>query len=106
MLVPTFHDESMYAPVPLGCGVPTEPVGWKTPVESTVPASAWYFFSAAGLAMPKFGRPITARNDVQRRVSISVTFELPCVEQPLYSALSGPGLPVAGFLNPWKTVIQ
>src|SRR3954447_6265926 len=99
MLVPTSHDESMYAPVPIGCCVANEPVGWKTPVESTVPASAWYFLSAAGEAMPKFGRPIAARKDVERRVSISVTLLWPDALQPLYSALSAPGLPAAGFLK-------
>ena len=54
---------------PIGCCVPNVPVGWKTPFESTVPASALYFTSAVGLAMPKFVSASAPRNDDERRVS-------------------------------------
>src|ERR1043166_7844034 len=82
-LLPGCHDWSMYGPDPIGCCVANVPVGWKTPVASTVPASAWYFLSAAGLAMPKFGRPIAPRNEDDGRLSISDTEYLPCALQPL-----------------------
>ena len=82
-LLPGFHDWSMYGPVPIGCCVANVPVGWKTPVASTVPASAWYFFSAVGLAIPKFGRPIAARNEDDGRLSRIDTEYWPCALQPL-----------------------
>src|SRR5664280_3734849 len=77
------HDWSMYGPVPTGCCVANVPLGWKTPVASTVPASASYFFSAAGLAMPKFGSPIAEMKDDERRVRFSVTSLSPLVVQLL-----------------------
>jgi len=52
---------------------PNVPVGWNTPVASTVPASAWYFLSAVGLAMPNIGRPMAARNELDGRLRISDT---------------------------------
>jgi hypothetical protein len=60
------------------------PVGWKTPVASTVPASALYFTSAVGEAMPKFGRPIAERNDVDGRFRMIETEYWPCALQPWY----------------------
>src|SRR4051794_27141008 len=81
-LLPGCHDWSMYGPVPIGCCVANEPVGWKTPVESTVPASAPYAFSAAGEAMPKFGRPMAFRNDVEGRVRMIETEYFPWLLQP------------------------
>jgi len=71
----------MYGPVPTGFCVANVPVGWKTPVESTVPASALYFFSAVGLAIPKFGSPIAEMKDDERRVRFSVTSLSPFVVQ-------------------------
>src|SRR3954469_20084033 len=102
-LLPGCHDWSMYGPVPIGCCVANVPVGWKTPVESTVPASASYFLSAAGEAMPKFGRPMADRKDVDGRWSRIETEYFPWVLQPLYRLLSGPGFPADGFANPPKT---
>src|SRR6059058_4833687 len=80
-LLPICHDESMYGPVPIGCWVANVPVGWKTPVASTVPASASYFLSAVGLAMPKFGNPIADRKDEERCVSRIDTEYVPCALQ-------------------------
>src|SRR6476660_7069109 len=82
-LLPGCHDCTMYGPLPIGCCVANVPVGWKTPVASTVPASAWYFVSAVGLAMPKFGRAMAARNDEDGRLSRIDTEYLPCALQPL-----------------------
>src|SRR5690349_20836295 len=82
-LLPGCHDCTMYGPDPIGCCVAKVPVGWKTPVESTVPASAWYFVSAAGLAMPKFGSPIAERNEDDGRLRRIDTEYLPCALQPL-----------------------
>jgi len=96
----------MYGPVPIGCCVPNVPDGWKTPFASTVPASALYFFKAAGLAMPKFVSASAPMNDDDGRVSRIVTVELPLVLQPLYRLLSGPGLPAAGCAKPPNTVFQ
>jgi hypothetical protein len=39
-LFPIDQDDNMYGPVPIGCCVANVPVGWNTPVASTVPASA------------------------------------------------------------------
>ena len=72
-LLPTVHDWNLYAPVPTGFRVANVPVGWNTPVASTVPASAWYFLSAVGLAMPNIGRAMAARNEVDGRLRISDT---------------------------------
>src|SRR5215210_1650807 len=83
ILLLTSHDLSLYGPVPTGFCVANVPVGWKTPFASTVPASASYFFSAVGLAIPKFGSASAARNDVDRRVSRSVTVYLPFALHPL-----------------------
>src|SRR5262245_33307309 len=105
-LLPGCHDWSMYGPVPIGCCVAKVPVGWKTPVASTVPASAWYFRSAVGDAMPKFGRPIADRKDVDGRWSRMETEYWPWALHPLYRLLSGPRPPGAGFANPPKTVCQ
>ena len=77
----------MYGPVPIGCCVPKVPVGWKTPFESTVPASAWYFFSAVGLAMPKFVSASAPRNDDERRVRKIVTLYCPLRLAALVEAL-------------------
>src|SRR5262249_48601811 len=100
------HDWSMYGPVPTGCCVANVPVGWKTPVASTVPASAWYFLSAAGDAMPKFGSPIADRKDDDGRCSRSETEYCPCALHPFSGLLAGPGPPGAGFANPRNTVCQ
>src|SRR6476619_3064330 len=81
--LPGVHDWSMYGPVPIGCCVANVPVGWKTPVASTVPASASYFLSAVGLAIPKFGKPIAARNEDDGRRSRIDTEYWPCALQPL-----------------------
>src|SRR5947208_15496612 len=89
-LLPGCHDWSMYGPEPIGCCVANVPVGWKTPVASTVPASAWYFLSAVGDAMPKLGRPIADRKDVDGRLRRSDTEYGPCALHPLYRLLSGP----------------
>ena len=96
----------MNGPVPIGCCVPNVPVGWKTPFESTVPASAWYFFSAVGLAIPKFVSASAPMNDDERRVRLIVTLYCPLALQPLYRLLSGPGLPAAGCAKPPNTVFQ
>src|SRR5664280_624881 len=77
------HDWSMYGPVPTGFFVANLPVGWKTPVESVVPALALYFFSAAGLAMQKFGSAMAEMKDDERRVRFSVTSLSPLVVQLL-----------------------
>src|SRR5258707_14649884 len=82
-LSPTFHDLSMYGPVPIGCCVPNVPVGWNTPSESTVPASAWYFFRAVGLAMPKFVSASAPRNDDERRFRMILAEYFPSALQPL-----------------------
>ena len=50
---------------------------------STDPASASYFFSAVGLAMPKFGRASAPRNDDDRRVNRMLTVYLPRALHPL-----------------------
>src|SRR5581483_2378606 len=105
-LLPGCHDWSMYGPVPIGCCVPNVPVGWKTPVESTVPASAWYFLRAVGEAIPKLGSPIADRNDEDGRRSRIETEYWPCALQPLYRLLSGPRPPGAGWANPPNTVCQ
>jgi hypothetical protein len=73
----------MYGPVPIGCCVANVPVGWKTPVASTVPASAWYLTRAAGLAIPKFGKPIAERNDDDGCLRRIDTEYCPCALQPL-----------------------
>src|SRR5829696_5341366 len=79
----TSHDLSLYGPVPTGFCVANVPVGWKTPFASTVPASAWYFLSAVGLAIPKFGSESAPRNDDERRVKRIVTVYFPFALQPL-----------------------
>src|SRR2546423_1800168 len=60
----------MYGPVPIGCCVPNVPCGWKTPFESTVPASALYFLSAVGLAIPKFVSASAPRIDDAQRLAV------------------------------------
>jgi len=56
--------------------------------------------------MPKFGRPMADRKDVDGRWSRIETEYFPWVLQPLYRLLSGPGFPADGFANPPKTVCQ
>ena len=46
-------------------------------------ASASYFLSAVGLAIPKFGRPIAARNEDDGRLRRIDTEYWPCALQPL-----------------------
>ena len=69
-LFPIVQDLNMYGPVPIGCCVPNVPVGWNTPSGVTVPASALYFTSAVGLAMPKTDRPSAPRKPPDLRVSM------------------------------------
>src|SRR5215216_4812744 len=50
---PTVQDLNLNGPVPVGCLRPYDPVGVKIPFWIS-PLLAPYFFSAVGLAMPKF----------------------------------------------------
>jgi hypothetical protein len=50
---PTVHDLNLNGPVPVGCLKPYVPVGVKTPFRISA-LFAPYFFSAVGLAIPKF----------------------------------------------------
>src|SRR5690349_8702504 len=96
----------MNGPVPVGCRVAYEPDGWNTPPLSVVPALALYFFSAVGLAMPKFVSASAPMNDDDRRDRLMFARYVPEVLQPLYRLLAGPGLPAPGCANPPKTVFQ
>ena len=72
-----------------------------------MPAFALYFFSAVGLAIPKFVSASAPMNDDERRVeSWMIAVSVPFALQPLYRLLSGPGLPGAGCAKPPKTVFQ
>ena len=82
-LSPTVHDTNWNGPVPTGCCVPNVPVGWKTPLESTVPASALYFFRAVGLAIPKFVSASAPRNDDERGLEVERDLVLALALQPL-----------------------
>ena len=50
---PTVQDLNLNGPVPVGCLKPYVPVGVKTPFRISA-LLAPYFFSAVGLAIPKF----------------------------------------------------
>src|SRR6266542_4095959 len=68
-LSPTVQDLNMYGPVPVGWRKPYEPSKWTTP-PSTWAALALYFFSAFGLAIPKF--PIEAAESIGANLALSV----------------------------------
>ena len=81
-LSPIFHDWSLYGPVPTGFCVANVPLGRNWPSAPTVPASALYFFSAVGLAIPKFASASAPRNDVERRERMIRTEYGPAVLHP------------------------
>ena len=81
---PIVHDCSMNGPVPVGCWVAYVPVGWKTPLASTVPWSAPYFCIAVGLSIENDGSESAAMNDADGAVKLIVTVDPLTALQLLY----------------------
>jgi hypothetical protein len=96
----------MNGPVPVGCWVAYVPVGWNTPLESTLPWFAPYFAIAVGLSIENDGSDIAPMNDADGAVRLIVMLELLFALQLLKRLPFGAPDFASYFLNPPKTVCQ